>query len=60
MKLTCTNTLWAAALSIGMIITPAIVKASTIDTFSFTQSGYTGGGTLTGSFAGTVEADGYI
>jgi hypothetical protein len=60
MKLTYTNTLWAAALSISMIMASAIAKASTIDTFSFTQSGYTGGGTLTGSFTGIVEADGYI
>jgi len=60
MKLTNTNTLRAAALSIGMMMAPAIAKASTIDTFSFTQSGYTGGGTLTGTFTGTVEADGFI
>jgi hypothetical protein len=60
MKLTFTNNLCAAAILIGMMMGPAIAKGSAIDTFSFTESGYTGGGTLTGSFTGTVEANGYI
>jgi hypothetical protein len=34
--------------------------ASTVDTYSFTQSGYQDGGVLSGTFTGTVEADGYI
>lgn len=49
-----------AALLLGIMMTHAIASASTIDTFSFTQSGYTGGGVLIGSFTGKVEADGYI
>jgi hypothetical protein len=53
------TTLMGAALLTGS----ASLEASTIDTFDFTQngwdvSGYTG--VLTGSFAGTVEADGFI
>jgi PEP-CTERM motif-containing protein len=43
---------------------PCVASATTIDTFSFTQSGYPGvrGGFVSvwGSFTGTVEYDGYI
>ena len=35
-------------------------RASTVDTFSFFQSGWGGDGVLAGSFTGTVGADGYI
>ncbi len=43
-------------------VAPA-THAATIDTYDFTQGGYTsvlGTGVLTGSFTGTVEADGFI
>jgi hypothetical protein len=43
---------------------PCVASATTIDTFSFTQSGYPGfrGGFVSvwGTFSGTVEPDGYI
>lgn len=60
MQLIYSSAVCAAAFSVAAILAPPIAKASTIDTFSFTQSGYTGGGTLTGSFTGTVETNGYI
>ncbi len=49
--------------AVALLAAPA-ARATTIDTFSFSQSGYTfpggSGGVLTGSFTGSVEADGYI
>jgi hypothetical protein len=41
-------------------ISAGLAQASTVDSFTFTQSGFSGGGTLTGSFTGTVEASGLI
>ena len=44
-----------------VFVAPCVASATTIDTFSFTQSGYPGlrGGfvSVSGSFTGTVEAD---
>jgi len=42
-----------------------VARASTVDTFTFTQSGYSSAGfnndgALNGTFTGTVEADGFI
>jgi len=60
LKTTAPRGAWLAA-AIGVAILPlASAEASTIDTFSFTQDGYADDGTVTGTFTGTVETDGFI
>jgi hypothetical protein len=49
-----------AALLLGAAFLSAAANAATIETFKFTQTGYVGDDILTGSFTGTVEADGSI
>ncbi|HVW84927.1 MAG TPA: PEP-CTERM sorting domain-containing protein [Bryobacteraceae bacterium] len=53
-----------AAIITALLLAPALIpgeaKASTLKTFTFTQTGYPVNDILTGTFTGTVEADGSI
>jgi hypothetical protein len=49
-----------SVLAIFVACIPVRAYADTVDTFNFTQGGYQAGGTLTGTFAGTVEPSGLI
>jgi hypothetical protein len=41
-------------------VSAGLVTAGTVDQFNFTQTGFSGGGVLGGSFTATLEADGTI
>jgi hypothetical protein len=54
-----------AATALAFCSVAGSARASVVDTYSFTQGGYSdpgvgSGGTLSGTFTGTVEANGYI
>ena len=49
----------AASFLVAALI-PLATNAATLETFTFTQTGYAPGDTLTGTFTGAVEVDGSI
>jgi hypothetical protein len=49
-----------AALLLAAALSPAAAHASSLETFTFTQTGYPVDDMLTGSFTGMVESDGSI